>query len=754
MRKNLKINLTTKAFKAFVVFGLLISVNKIIAQPLTANAGPDQNICDGLGGVTIGGAPTATFGTPPYTYSWAPAFGLSSTTVANPIATPNSSVTYTLTVTDALAATASDGVYVGVTYQASAYAGGNMTICAGSPVPTLSASMGGSASTLTWTTSGSGTFSNPTSMVTTYTPSLADELSGSVFLTITTNDPVGPCPAAISTLTLTINPMPVATINGGTSFCEGGPISYIADPVSGATYSWSGPNAFSSGDQNPIINPASAINSGLYTLIVSVGACADTADITAVVNPTPSSSITALTDVTCNGQSNGTATVTAVGGTPPYLYYWDDPMSQTTATAINLSVGNFNVSVSDANGCNANNASVGINEPPALFTNVFSPTICLGDSATINPIVSGGVPPYTYVWDQGGTFYYTPTLPLAPTSSVTFTLNVTDANGCFSTSNPGITVNLLTEMYGSIDYSGGPLVNGGTAVLFNWYPSFTTFDTVQTYAINAAGTYLFTSVPAGNYLIKVFPDTLLYPLTVPTYFGDQYLWTLAQIKNHGCVSTDTANIFMVEGVTGVGPGMLQGIVLEGPGFGRLEGDPIPGIDIKLGRNPGGALVSQTTTNAIGQFTFDNIDINNPGEYYTIYVDLPGRERDSTYNVIVTATNTTFNQLDFGVDSNSVYPINPIVTSISNSNFAKENKFSVYPNPYNENTTIAYTLIADSEVRLDVYNVLGVKIESIINTKQQAGEFNYVLDKKMNAGLYFINLTINGKTTTQRVLKMN
>jgi hypothetical protein len=753
MKKDLKINLTTKAFKAFVVFGLLILGNKIIAQPLTANAGPDQNICDGAGGVTIGGAPTATFGTPPYTYSWAPAFGLSSTTDPNPVATPNSSVTYTLTVTDATLATSMDGIYVGVTYPASAFAGGNMTICAGTPTVTLSASMGGSASTLTWTTSGTGTFSSPTSMVTTYTPSPADELAGNVILTMTTNDPPGPCPAAISSLTLTINPIPVATINGGTSFCDGGPISYIADPVAGATYSWSGPNGFSSTDQNPIINPAATINSGLYTLIVAVGACADTADITAVVNPTPSSSITGLADVICNGQSNGTATVTATGGTPPYLYFWDDGMSQTTATAVNLPAGNFNAYVSDANGCNAAGAMATINQPSGMFTNVFSPTICLGDSVTINPIVTGGVPPYSYVWDQGGTYYYTPTLPLAPTSSVTFTLNVTDANGCYSTTNPGITVNPLTEMYGTIDYSGGPLVNGGTAVLLNWYPTFTTFDTVQTYAINAAGTYFFSAVPAGNYLIKVFPDTLLYPLTVPTYFGDQYLWTLAQVKNHGCVDVDTANIFMVEGVVGVGPGMLQGVVLEGPGFGRLEGDPIPGIDIKLGRNPGGALVAQTTTNATGQFTFDNIDINTPGDYYTIYVDLPGRERDSTYNVIVTATNSTFNQLDFAVDSNSVYPINPVVTSTNNSNLTNENKFSVYPNPFNENTTIAYTLSVDAEVRLEIYNVLGVKIQNILSTKQQAGEFKYVLDNKVNAGVYFINLTINGKTTTQRVLKM-
>jgi hypothetical protein len=309
-------------------------------------------------------------------------------------------------------------------------------------------------------------------------------------------------------------------------------------------------------------------------------------------------------------------------------------------------------------------------------------------------------------------------------------------------------------MFGNIDYSGGPLANGGTAILFNWYPNFTTFDTAQINTISATGVYSFTAVPSGDYLIKIFPDTLAYPTTVPTYFGDQYLWTLAQVKNHGCVSNDTANIFMVEGVTGVGPGMLQGIVLEGPGFGRLEGDPIPGIDIKLGRNPGGALVAQTTTNATGQFTFDNIDINDPGEYYTIYVDLPGRERDSTYTVTVTATDTVFNQLDYAVDSNSVYPLNPVNTGISNSDLAKENKFNVYPNPFKGNTTIAYTLNTDAVVRLEVYNVLGVKVQSIVNTNQQKGEFKYTLDTNFSAGVYFASLTIDGKTTSVRIIKTN
>jgi hypothetical protein len=68
--------------------------------PLVANAGQNIGTCPG-GSVTIGGTPSASGGTGNYTYSWSPAAGLSSSTIANPLATPNQTTAYTLTVTDA-----------------------------------------------------------------------------------------------------------------------------------------------------------------------------------------------------------------------------------------------------------------------------------------------------------------------------------------------------------------------------------------------------------------------------------------------------------------------------------------------------------------------------------------------------------------------------------------------------------------------------------------------------------------------------
>ncbi|MCX6876279.1 MAG: YDG domain-containing protein [Verrucomicrobia bacterium] len=80
------------------------------AAALAANAGPDQSVSP----ATLGGSPVASGGTAPYTYNWSPGTGLTSATVANPGASPGTTTTYTVTVTDFLGATASDSVTITV----------------------------------------------------------------------------------------------------------------------------------------------------------------------------------------------------------------------------------------------------------------------------------------------------------------------------------------------------------------------------------------------------------------------------------------------------------------------------------------------------------------------------------------------------------------------------------------------------------------------------------------------------------------
>ncbi|ADB39593.1 SdrD B-like domain-containing protein [Spirosoma linguale] len=111
--------------------------------------------------------------------------------------------------------------------------GPGVAICSGDVVP-LKAILSGSATSVVWSTNGTGTFSNPTSLSTTYTPSAADIATGNVVLTATTNDPDGPggiCQTASSSLIAQINKRPDAPVNVAAEdalVCQGGSTKLVA----------------------------------------------------------------------------------------------------------------------------------------------------------------------------------------------------------------------------------------------------------------------------------------------------------------------------------------------------------------------------------------------------------------------------------------------------------------------------------------------------------------------------------------------
>lgn len=200
------------------------------------------------------------------------------------------------------------------------------------------------------------------------------------------------------------------------------------------------------------------------------------------------------TDVLCNGNSTGTATVNAAGGNPPYTYLWSTTPAQSSTTATGLSAGTYFISVSDNSGC-LGTAGITITEPPALTAAISAGSINCngGNNGSATVMVTGGTTPYTYNWSTGATQSVISNL-----FAGIYTVTVSDNKGCTTTNSTAITQPPLLVSSVSVTnagcYGGNGSVNltpsgGVVPYTFSWSNSAVTED--------------ISSVPAGNYTVTV-----------------------------------------------------------------------------------------------------------------------------------------------------------------------------------------------------------------------------------------------------------
>ncbi|MBW8050682.1 MAG: PKD domain-containing protein [Cytophagales bacterium] len=131
--------------------------------------------------------------------------------------------------------------YIIVDTASTAYAGPDTNICDTGSYTITGATIGGSATSLLWTTSGNGTFDDSTLLAAIYTPSAADTAAGCVTLTITTNNPAGPCPAVSDSMVLCFYSCaaPVADFSSSdTIFCEGACIDFTDLSMNATGWMW------------------------------------------------------------------------------------------------------------------------------------------------------------------------------------------------------------------------------------------------------------------------------------------------------------------------------------------------------------------------------------------------------------------------------------------------------------------------------------------------------------------------------------
>ncbi len=299
----------------------------------------------------------------------------------------------------------------------------------------------------------------------------------------------------------TVNEPTAITIQGNVTdaSCNGSQDGAINITVSGGTapysYSWTGPNNFSATTQN-----ISNLDPGTYTVTVTDNnGCTATAQFTvgATVNITVQANVT---DVSCNGGSDGAIDITVSGGTGPYTFSWTDANNNQIATTEDISgvpAGAYTVTVTDANGC-TQTATFTVNEPSAIFVqdSIVDVSCNGGSDGEIYITVSGGTGPYTFSWTDANNNQIATTEDISGVPAGTYTVTVTDANGCTYTAS--FNVNEPPALSVSISVQNGDLIasaSGGTPPYqYQW--SNGDNDSVVTNA--SAGTYVVTVVDANG----------------------------------------------------------------------------------------------------------------------------------------------------------------------------------------------------------------------------------------------------------------
>jgi uncharacterized protein (DUF2141 family) len=349
------------------------------------------------------------------------------------------------------------------------------------------------------------------------TSSISNLLSGTYTVTVTDNKG---CTASNSGTvsnsgSLTIAPIVVTNVS-----CNGGNNGAIDISVSGGigpyTYLWS---------NLALTQDISGLIAGTYSVTVTdLSLCVTTAS--AVVTQPSAITITpSITNVSCNGGSNGSILLSVNGGTSPYSFLWNTGSVSQNLTS--LAAGTYTVTITDFNNC-TKTQSFTVTQPTAISATASSTQATCGQAnGSVSVVASGGTGSLSYLWNTGA---------IASTvnglSAGTYTVTVTDQNNCTRTASTSVTslnapvinsasvsnVSCFGGSNGSIDIT----VSGGTGTLtYLWSNGAVTQDvsslTTNSYTVtvtdvnncSVSGSY-FISQPAAITLSAVVTDVACF----------------------------------------------------------------------------------------------------------------------------------------------------------------------------------------------------------------------------------------------------
>jgi gliding motility-associated-like protein len=396
-------------------------LNLSVSSSATSYDLDDNDLCTGSTEVIVSG------GTPGYTYSWSPSGG------TNQTASGLCYGVYSVTVTDANLCSNTVSTVVNnptcSSFEANIISKEDVS-CYGDTdgEATVEFTGGVGPFTIEW--------NDPLNQDTETATGLS---AGTYTVTITDSNTPEVCQAiAVVTIlqpTIITNVMSqtnVTTIGGNDGTATANP----QGGTPGYTYSWD--------PTGQTTQTATGLTAGLYEVTITDSEGCEKVDEVLITQPPCNNFVLAVnpTNVSCFGQSNGSASLTIAHGQPPYAITWYNSSMAVIATNVlsvsGLAAGSYSVEVTDNRECTVM-ATFDITQPDQLSIGLDATNVtCFGlANGTIDLTVSGGTFPYSFQWFIGAT-------PVATTEDLinlrpgTYSVTVTDANGCQISGTIGI----------------------------------------------------------------------------------------------------------------------------------------------------------------------------------------------------------------------------------------------------------------------------------------------------------------------------
>jgi Secretion system C-terminal sorting domain/SprB repeat len=686
---------TTNLLRAFVL-ALIISFSftQVKATPLSVVVTSQTDV--GCYGQNNGNAMvTASGGTTPYTYLWAPTGQTRATAIAL------AAGTYTVSVWDANAATASITVTITQPPLLTVVANVMTEIaCNGGNNGQVSAIASGGVSQFqyAYVWFPGGTTSDTTSGLTAgcYTV-ITTDAAGCLATAVT-------CITQPSVLTATINQYELI-------FCNAGTGALVCTPADGTypyTYSWS------NGSTDSV---ATGLIAGSYSMqVTDNNGCTASAAYTltqpSVFTATPSS----VNNTNCMSP-NGEAIVSASGGTLPYYYLWS--CNQYSDTAKGLSPGTYTCIVTDSYSCMVTDTVIVAGTPAPFLTLTSTPDSDAQCVGTATASVTGGVPPYTYLWSPGG--YTNSTINNLCMNF--YSCIVTDNAGC--TDSNSVMVDTCCMVYCSNNYDE-PICIVTLDTATNkcevvWgrtnSPPSGGYGNYNIYRDTGAGYSLINSQPLNvmsDYIdmgSNPSAGPVSYELSTVDSCGES---TLSSPHTSIYLTTTAAlNVYILNWTAYVGFTPSRYIIYRGPSL-----DSLKAIDSVLSN----VLTYHDTLPPLGS-------------YYVLEAESPnGPCIPSAHHPGKPSISLLSGAFSNGFNTGTLLGINNLGNNISN--------LKVYPNPNNGMFTLSYSMNGGDNITVSIINELG---QTVYIEQKQANKG--VVSEQLNVenlarGIYTLRIQTN------------